>query len=83
MIILLCSLEKFIKKRFSMSIEIKIRKNEPIERVLRKLRKKITREDIIGTVREKRYYKKPSAIKREKKKAAAFSNMLRVRYENM
>lgn len=66
-----------------MPVEVKIRKSQSIDAFLRKLRKKVTRENIIGSVRDKRYYKKPSAIKRQKKKEQNFRNMLRVRYENM
>lgn len=66
-----------------MPVEVKIRKGEPVERALRRLKKKIDRENIIRDVRGKRYFTKPSAIKRQKKKVAKFTNMLRLRYENM
>jgi small subunit ribosomal protein S21 len=65
-----------------MPVEVKIRKGEPMERALRRLKKKLDREGVIRDVRAKRYFEKPSEIKRRKKKVAAFSNMLRVRYEN-
>lgn len=66
-----------------MPVEVKIRKSEPIERALRRLKKKIEREDIITVFRENRYFKKPSAIRRQKEKEAKFKNMLRERYANM
>ncbi|MCD8481623.1 MAG: 30S ribosomal protein S21 [Verrucomicrobia bacterium] len=66
-----------------MSVEIKIRKGEPMERALRRLKKKLDREGVIRDVRAKRYYEKPSEERRRKKKVAAFSAMLRARYENL
>ncbi|NBD38931.1 MAG: 30S ribosomal protein S21 [Verrucomicrobia bacterium] len=65
-----------------MSVEVKIRKGEPIERALRRLKKRLDREGVIRDVRAKRYFEKPSEVKRRKKKVAAFSAMLRARYEN-
>lgn len=69
--------------RFYMSVEVKIRKGEPMERALRRLKKKLDREGVIRDVRAKRYFEKPSEVKRRKKKVAAFSAMLRARYENL
>ncbi len=65
-----------------MSVEIKIRKGEPIERALRRLKKRLDREGVLRDVRAKRYYEKPSEVRRRKKKVAAFTAMLRARYEN-
>ncbi len=65
-----------------MAIEIRIRKNEPVERAIRRLKKKLDREGVIRDVRAKRYYEKPSEVRRRKNKVAAFSNMLRQRYDN-
>jgi small subunit ribosomal protein S21 len=64
-----------------MPVEVRIRKGEPMERALRRLKKKLDREGVIRDVRAKRYYEKPSEISRRKKKVAAFSAMLRARYE--
>ena len=66
-----------------MPVEIRIRKGEPMERALRRLKKKLDREGVIRDARAKRYYEKPSEIKRRKRKVAAFTAMLRARYENM
>ena len=65
----------------TMSIEIKIRKNEPIDRALRRMKKKLERENIIKGVRAKRYYEKPAERRRRKEKVMAFTAMLRRRYE--
>lgn len=66
-----------------MPVEVKVRKGEPTERALRRLKKKLDREGIIRDVRAKRYFEKPCEVKRRKKKVANFNNMLRRRYENM
>lgn len=65
-----------------MPVEVKIRKGEPMERALRRLKKRLDREGVIRDVRAKRYFEKPSEVKRRKKKIEAFSNMLRLRHEN-
>jgi small subunit ribosomal protein S21 len=59
-----------------MSIEIKIRKNEPIDRALRRMKKKLDRENIIKGTRAKRYYEKPCEKRRRKEKVMAFTAML-------
>ena len=46
------------------SIEIKIRKNEPVDRALRRMKKKLDRENIIKGPRAKRYYEKPCEKRR-------------------
>ncbi|MBR5622857.1 30S ribosomal protein S21 [Candidatus Spyradosoma sp. SGI.093] len=66
-----------------MPVEIKIRKGESMDKALRRMKKKLDRENIIRDVRAKRYFEKPCEERRRKKKAQAFSNMLRQRYENM
>ncbi|MDP1580689.1 MAG: 30S ribosomal protein S21 [Candidatus Didemnitutus sp.] len=63
-----------------MSIEIKLRKSEPIDRALRRMKKKLERESVIKDVRAKRYYEKPCEKRRRKDKVAAFTAMLRARY---
>lgn len=65
------------------AIEVNIRKGEPVERALRRLKKRLDREGVIRDVRAKRYFEKPSEVKRRKKKVSAFNNMIRQRYENM
>ena len=67
---------------YHMSIEIKIRKNEPVDRALRRLKKKLDRENIIKDVRAKRYYEKPCERRRRKNKIMAFTAMLRARYDS-
>ena len=64
-----------------MAIEIRVRKSEPVERAIRRLKKRLEREGVIRDVRAKRYYEKPSEVRRRKDKVAAFTNMLRQRYD--
>lgn len=65
-----------------MSVEVRLRKGEAMEKALRRLKKKLDREGVIRDVRQKRYFEKPSEVKRRERKVAAFNNMLRQRYEN-
>ncbi|MBN2235020.1 MAG: 30S ribosomal protein S21 [Opitutales bacterium] len=65
-----------------MSIEVRIRRGEPVERALRRLKKKLDREGVIRDVRAKRYFEKPCEIRRRKKKMAKFNNYLRLKREN-
>lgn len=44
--------------------EVKMRKGEPIDRALRKLKKKLDREGTLREIRNRRHYEKPSEVKR-------------------
>ena len=48
-----------------MSLEVKVRKGEPMERALRRLKKRLDREGVIRDVRAKRYFVKPAQAKRQ------------------
>jgi small subunit ribosomal protein S21 len=63
--------------------EIKLRKGEPVGKALRRLKKKLDREQTLQQVRLHRYFEKPSARKRRKMKAARFSAMLKARYADL
>jgi len=63
--------------------EIKLKKGEPVEKALRRLKKKIDREGTLKEVRSHRRYTKPSEKRREKLKVAKFTAMLRARYADM
>jgi small subunit ribosomal protein S21 len=63
--------------------EVKLKKGEPIDRALRRLKKKVDRENIIKDVRAKRHYEKPSERRRRKLKVAKFSAMLSARYADV
>ncbi|MDD5504518.1 MAG: 30S ribosomal protein S21 [Candidatus Omnitrophica bacterium] len=46
--------------------KINIKDNEPLERALRRFKKKIEREGIIREVKSRKHYEKPSVKKRRK-----------------
>ena len=63
--------------------EIKLKKGEPVEKALRRLKKRIDREGTLKEVRSHRRYEKPSEKRRRKLKVAKFTAMLRARYADM
>lgn len=63
--------------------EIKLKKGEPVDKALRRLKKKVDREGTLKTVRAHRHFEKPSEKKRRKMKASRFSAMLAARYADM
>ena len=63
--------------------EIKLKKGEPVERALRRLKKKIDREGTLKVVLNHRHFEKPSERRRRKEKAARFSAMLTARYADL
>jgi small subunit ribosomal protein S21 len=46
--------------------EVKVRRGEPLERALRRLKKKLDKEGIMREIRAHRHYEKPSERKRRK-----------------
>ncbi|MGA3163073.1 MAG: 30S ribosomal protein S21 [Verrucomicrobiota bacterium] len=63
--------------------EIRLKKGEPVDRALRRLKKKVDREGTLKTVRSHRHFEKPSEKRRRKEKAARFSAMLTARYADL
>lgn len=60
--------------------EIRLKKGEPVERAIRRLKKKLDREQTLKQFRERRRFEKPSARRRRKEKAARFAAMLKARH---
>ncbi len=60
--------------------EVQLRKGEPVEKALRRLKKKLDREQTLQQFRLRRRFEKPSALKRKKQKAARFAAMLKARH---
>ena len=54
-----------------------------MEKALRRLKKKLDREQTLQQVRLHRRFEKPSARKRRKTKTARFSAMLKARYAEL
>ncbi|MDZ4200004.1 MAG: 30S ribosomal protein S21 [Kiritimatiellia bacterium] len=52
--------------------EVKLRRGEPVEKALRRLKKKLDREGIMREIRARRHFEKPS-IKKRRKSARARS----------
>jgi len=63
--------------------EIRLKKGESVEKVLRRLKKKLDREGTLRAVRDRRHFEKPSERRRRKQKVARFSAMLAARYADM
>ena len=63
--------------------EIKVKSGEPIDKALRRLKKRIDREGVLKDVRNNRHFEKPSARRRRKMKVAKFTAMLRARRSEM
>jgi small subunit ribosomal protein S21 len=63
--------------------EVHLKKGEPVDKALRRLKKKLDREQTLVQVRLLRRFEKPSARKRRKEKAARFSAMLKARYADV
>ena len=59
---------KGIRSMKIINVETVVRKGENIERAIKRFTKKIKKETIIEDVRERRYYEKPSEVKRRLKK---------------
>tara|TARA_R100001129_G_scaffold172059_1_gene142503 strand:+ start:203 stop:397 length:195 start_codon:yes stop_codon:yes gene_type:complete len=57
------------------------RTDESIDKVLKRLKKQLDRDDVLRESRKRRYYQKPSAVKRQKMKEAKFKAMLDARDE--
>ncbi len=64
-------------------IEIRIKKGEPLEKALRRMKKKLDREGTLKEVRNHRHFEKPSEKKRRRMKVAKFNAMLSARYADM
>jgi small subunit ribosomal protein S21 len=52
------------------AVEVQIRENEPLQKALRRFRRKVNRAGIMKELRRRRSYDKPSSEKRKKAAAA-------------
>ena len=48
---------------------VNVGENEPLEKALRRFKKKIEREGILRTLKERKHYEKPSERKRRKRRS--------------
>ena len=58
------------------------RTDEPIDKALKRLKKQLDRDDVLRECRRRRYFTKPSAVKRQKLKEAKFKAYLKARDED-
>ncbi len=49
---------------------VDINPNEPLERALRRFKKKIERDGVLKDLKARKHYEKPSVVKRRKNRAA-------------
>ena len=50
--------------------KVRVRKNEPVEKAIRRFKRLVDNEGILRKVKESRFYEKPS-VKKKKKRARA------------
>ena len=50
--------------------KVEIGKNEPLERALKRFKKKIEREGVLKQLKARKHYEKPSERRRKKRKGA-------------
>lgn len=62
-------------------IKVKVREGEPVDRALKRLKKKLKDEAILDTVRQKRYFT-PKSEKKKKQKQKAYYAQLMQEYKN-
>jgi len=60
--------------------EVRLKKGEPLDRALRRFKKKLDREGILRAVKERMYYEKPSEKRRRKEKLARYLAELQTKY---
>tara|TARA_Y100000310_G_C20217530_1_gene594216 strand:- start:71 stop:304 length:234 start_codon:yes stop_codon:yes gene_type:complete len=54
-----------------MALTVKLRHNEPAERAISRLKNLVVSEGVLNTLKDKRYYRKPSLKRKLKREAAA------------
>lgn len=62
-------------------IEVKVKKNEPVDRALKRLKKKIKDEGVLDSVRSRRYFIPKSETKKKKKQNAYYAQLMQ-EYKN-
>ena len=55
------------KRSTHVNAKVEQKKDEPFERMLKRFLKKVKKERVIEQVRERRYYEKPSVVRRRAK----------------
>lgn len=58
------------RKRWILVPKVQVGENEPLDKALRRLKKKIEREGILKILKARKHYEKPSEKRRRKMRAA-------------
>ena len=67
------------KKSTHVNAKVEQKKDEPFERMLKRFIKRVKKERIVEQVRERRYYEKPSVLRRRQKLEGIKNEKKRVR----
>lgn len=67
------------KKSTHVNAKVEQKKDEPFERMLKRFIKKVKKERVIEQIRERRYYEKPSVVRRRQKLEGIKNEKKRVR----
>ena len=62
-------------------IKVKVKEGEPVDRALKRLKKKLKDEAVLDSVRQRRYFV-PKSEKRKKSKQKAYYSQLMQEYKN-
>tara|TARA_R100001510_G_scaffold54545_1_gene57381 strand:+ start:522 stop:704 length:183 start_codon:yes stop_codon:yes gene_type:complete len=49
------------------TVEVKVKRGENADKALRRLKRKLDKENILKDYRDRRYFKKPSEVRKDKK----------------
>lgn len=60
--------QEYNQKRENVMPDVKLKRSEPVDRALRRLKKKMDKEGTLKDLRNRRFYEKPSEEKRRKNK---------------
>jgi small subunit ribosomal protein S21 len=62
--------------------QVIVRENEPLEKALKRFKRKVEKEGIIREWKRREHYEKPSTIRNKKKKAAERKRIKKLRKRN-
>ena len=62
-------------------IKVKVREGEPVDRALKRLKKKLKDEAVLDSVRQRRYFVPKSEIRKKSKQKAYYSQLMQ-EYKN-
>ena len=63
-------------------IEVKLKKGEKVDKALKRLRKRVTKEGVLDVARSKSYYEKPTRQKYKSKRKAKYIQKIRSKQDS-